>query len=101
MLFLKCFCYYSFPLMTDVVSWAFRNGSQPVIFGVVALPFFFPRPILDIVSMSTFFRSHILKERYFVLAASKQTPFLSISNKNIFFNTQQKSRIGPAFSLHV
>ena len=48
-----------------------------------------PGPILDSEGMGAFFGAHYSEKRAFcLLAPPKQMPFLTISNKNIFFKTK-------------
>ena len=46
-------------------------------------------PILDSKGIGVLFGAHFLEKRAFrLLTLPKQMPFLTISNKNIFFKTQ-------------
>ena len=46
-------------------------------------------PVLDSEGMSAFLGAHFSEKRAFwLLAPPKQMPFLTISDKNIFFKTQ-------------
>ena len=46
-------------------------------------------PILDSEGMGASFGAHFLEKRAFcLLTVPKQMPFLTISNKNVFFKTQ-------------
>ena len=46
-------------------------------------------PIFDSKGIDALFKAHFLEKRIFcLLTLPKQMPFLTISNKNIFFKTQ-------------